>query len=112
MLDLARQVLHGPRVGLVLVRPNGRPGGPGQRHLEHLPDGMFDGSWVGPAQLSLEFLPALLLPLRHAARPPQRRVGEVQDEAGVVLDGDEVLEGEELAEFEGFQAIGDDVAWR
>ncbi|MEZ4386880.1 MAG: hypothetical protein R3D98_04765 [Candidatus Krumholzibacteriia bacterium] len=65
----------------------------------------------GP-QPGLQFPPTLLLPRGHPTRPPQGRVGEVQDEAGVLLDGDQVLEGEELAELEGFEAVGDDVIWR
>jgi hypothetical protein len=41
----------------------------------------------------------------HAASAAQRAIGEVPEEARIGLDEQVMLEGEELAVFEGFEAV-------
>ena len=80
----------------------------GQDRGEERVDARFDGLRVGPAELALELGSARLLEWGHGALAAQRAVGEVVEEPGVSADGEVGVEGEELGELEGLEAVDDE----
>jgi hypothetical protein len=56
----------------------------------------------------LEVSPAHSLLRGHGALAAQRAVGEVVEEPGVGADGEVGVEGEELGELEGLEAVDDE----
>ena len=80
----------------------------GEDRGEKRVDARFDGLGIGPAEEALELGAARLLAVGHGALAAQRAVGEVVEEPGVGADGEVGVEGEELGELEGLEAVDDE----
>ena len=93
-------------VGVELERAGGEVAG--QDRGEKRVDARFYGFRIGPAELALEERPASALVGAHGALAAQGAVGEVVEEPGVCADGEVGVEGEELGELEGLEAVDDE----
>ncbi len=84
----------------------------GQNNLKHLKHVLFDSLGIGATQPPFQLLAAAFLGQGHPALTPQFTVGEVEQEVGILVDRDVVVDRIVLAVFEGFEAINDDLGDR
>ena len=99
-----------PVGGVIVGVEHERAGGQvtGQDRGKERMDARFHGLRVGSTEETLELGSAQLLAVGHGALATQRAVGEVIDEPGMAADGEVGVEGEELGELEGLEAIDDE----
>ena len=110
-LRMPAQAAQGATVGGVIVGVEHEGAGgqvAGQDRGEERIDARFNRLRVGSAKETLELGPVEFLAVGHGALAPQGAVGEVIEEPGVGADGEVGVEGEELGELEGLEAVDDE----
>jgi len=81
---------------------------PAGGHVQEFENGILDRLGIGPAQAVFQKGSFLPLPGRHPSLSPQGTVGEVVEEPALAPGGQVEMEGEELGELEGLEAVDGD----